>query len=70
MSKLNQLKSNGTDRVKVLAWLASIGEKNQQCIDEVIEQCRIDSEARAYYVSRHDEDVLRMPKLHLVENAA
>jgi len=59
-----------TDRQKVMAWLASIKEDGQRCIDEVIEDCKVNPEARAYYVSRHDEDVLGIPKLHLVENAA
>lgn len=63
-------KENMTDREKVLAWLAYIKETDQRCIDEVIEICKADPEARAYYVSRHDEDVMGAPVLHLVENAA
>lgn len=70
MSKLSELKNKDTDRSKVLAWLAHIGEKDQRCIDEVIEQCRTDSNARAYYVKRHNEDVIGAPHLHLIENAA
>jgi hypothetical protein len=49
-----------TDREKVLAWLAHINETCQQVIDEFIRQCRSDLEARAYFVNRHDEDVLRL----------
>lgn len=59
-----------TDREKVLAWLAYIKEDDQRCIGEVIETCKADPEARAYFVSRHDEDILGVPVLHLVENAA
>ena len=59
-----------TDRRRVLAWLAHIKEDDQRVIDEVIEQCRNDSDARAYYVNRHNEDVMGAPVLHLVENAA
>lgn len=60
MSKLNQLKSNGTDTVKVLTWLAYINEKDQRIIDGVIEQCKGDPDAMKYFVWRHDEDVLQL----------
>jgi hypothetical protein len=60
MSKLNQLKNNDSDRMKVLAWLAHIKETDQRCIDEVIEQCKGDPWARQYFVKRHDEDVLQL----------
>ena len=70
MSKLKQLKNNDTERVKVLAWLAHIKEFDQRCIDEVIDQCKADPEARAYYLMRYEQDVLKMPQLHLVDNAA
>lgn len=59
-----------TDRAKVLAWLAHIGETDQRCIDEVMAQCKADTEARAYYVSRYNEDVMGTPQLLLVDNAA
>lgn len=49
------LGSEMTERQKVLAWLASIGETDQACIDEVIDQCKNDPEARAYYVFRYNE---------------
>lgn len=44
-----------TDRQKVLDWLASIGETDQACIDEVLEQCKTDPDARKYYVMRSEE---------------
>ena len=44
-----------TDREKVLAWLKHTGEKDQAVIDEVIAQCKVDPEARAYYVGRSSE---------------
>ncbi len=56
MNKLAELKNRETDRAKVISWLASIGETDQRCIDEVLEHCKKDQEARAYYVSRHDEE--------------
>jgi len=55
------------DRQKVLAWLDFIKEVNQCCIDEVINECKVNPEARAYYLMRYRQDVL---ELHLVENAA
>lgn len=72
MSKLSALKNIGTDRAKVLAFLAHIGETDQTIIDDVIHHCKTDLEARKYFVSRHDEDVLNIyqPQLHLIENAA
>jgi hypothetical protein len=70
MSKLNQLKSNGTDTVKVLTWLAHINEKDQQIIDGVVEQCKSDPDAMRYFVKRHDEDVMGIPQVYDVENAA
>ena len=59
-----------TDREKVLAWLAHIKETDQVIIDDVIHHCKTDPEARAYFIRRHNEDVLGAPVLHLVENAA
>lgn len=72
MSKLSALKNIGTDRAKVMAWLAHIGETDQIIIDDVIHHCKTDPEARKYFVARHDEDVLNIyqPQLHLIENAA
>lgn len=61
-----------TDRQKVMAWLAHIQETGQSCINEVIEHCKTNQEARKYFVSRYDEDVLNIyqPQLNLIENAA
>lgn len=61
-----------TDREKVMAFLAHIGETDQIIIDDVIYHCKNDPEARKYFVSRHDEDILNIyqPQLHLSENAA
>jgi hypothetical protein len=44
-----------TDRAKVLAWLKRIGETDQAVIDEVIEACKTDPSARAYYLMRSKE---------------
>ena len=54
MSKLNQLKTRDTDKSKINAWLDKIGETDQACRDEVIELCKNNTEARAYYVSRYE----------------
>ena len=72
MSKLSALKNIGTDRAKVMAWLSHINEFCQEIIDEVIDACVKDPEARKYFVARHDEDILNIyqPQLHLIENAA
>ena len=53
--KLADLKAGLDDRSKVLAWLAHIGETSQSCINEVIEQCQNDPDARKYYVGRYNE---------------
>lgn len=57
MSKLNQLKNNDSDRMKVLAWLKHIKEDDQRCVDEVINDCKANPEARAYYLMRYEQDV-------------
>lgn len=44
-----------TDRQKVLDWLARIGETDEACINEVLEQCKTDPDARRYYVMRSKE---------------
>ena len=45
-----------TDRQKINIWLDSINETDQATRDEVMEHCRIDREARAFYVQKYDED--------------
>lgn len=55
MSKLAELKNRDTDRAKINAWLDSIGETDQFCRDEVLDQCKADKGARAYYVGRYEE---------------
>jgi hypothetical protein len=55
MTKLSQLKNADTDRAKVNKWLDSIGEVDPYCRAEVLEQCKDDPDARAYYVSRYEE---------------
>lgn len=45
-----------TDRVaKVNAWLDKIGEHDEACRQEVLEQCKDDPEARQYYLQRSEE---------------
>lgn len=56
MGKLSAVKAMSSDKEKVLKWLDSIGEKDRQCIDEVIEQCAKDQEARDYYVGRYSQE--------------
>lgn len=45
-----------SDRAKVNLWLTKIGEHDEACRAEVIEQCAKDREARAYYVLRYEQD--------------
>ena len=54
--KLAELKTVDTDRAKVSAWLDHINETDEVCRAEVIAQCESDKDARAYYVSRFNED--------------
>lgn len=52
---LAELKRAQSDRQKVELWLTKIGEHDEACRAEVIEQCAKDREARAYYVGRYSE---------------
>jgi hypothetical protein len=54
-SKLALLKSEGTDRKKVEAWLDSIQEFDPAIRAEVLDACAKDKEARAYFVMRSGE---------------
>ncbi|MCL1861496.1 MAG: hypothetical protein FWG52_08215 [Proteobacteria bacterium] len=38
------------EEATIRAWLASIGERQQEIIDEVLAQCQISAEARGYYM--------------------
>ena len=42
-------------RERILDWLATIGETDQQTISEVIELCRADGVRREYFLRRADE---------------
>lgn len=55
MSKLAQLKSKDADFDKINAWLNKIGEQDQSCRDELINQCKKDIEAREFYVKKYME---------------
>jgi hypothetical protein len=44
-----------SDKQKILAWLAHIGEKDQVMIDEVLEQVTDDAGALAYFLNRAEE---------------
>ena len=44
-----------SDRQRVERWLNSIGETDQACRDEVLEQCKADLAARAYYVAMYEQ---------------
>jgi len=41
---------------KVNNWLDRIGETDEACRAEVLDQCAKDPEARAYYVARSEEE--------------
>jgi len=55
MDKLSKVKAASENRKKVLDWLDKIGETDEACRAEVLEQCAKDQEARAYYVMRSEE---------------
>lgn len=54
MSLLANLKDQMSDKEKIIIWLNIIEETDQDCINEVIDQCSKDKEARKYYVSRYE----------------
>lgn len=51
----NELKSMSSNLTKVNEWLDRIGETDQACRNEVIDQCKSDKEAMIYYLSRFNE---------------
>lgn len=44
------------DEARIRAWLASIGEEDTATIEEVMENCRTDAEARDYFLTRATEE--------------
>jgi len=48
------IKDQETNRgqVHIRSWLENIGETDQAIIDEVMERCKSDSAARAYFLKR------------------
>lgn len=50
------LRGDLTYESDVNKWLTKIGETDERCRKEVIEQCKVDVEARAYYVRRYHEE--------------
>jgi len=56
MDKLSKVKAASENRKKVLDWLDKIGETDEACRAEVLDQCAKDPEARAYYVARSEEE--------------
>lgn len=56
---LKHLKKKLGDREKVLSWLDSIGEHDEACRAQVIEQCSKDISARQYFVSRYESEVAK-----------
>ncbi len=58
-----------TDREKIASWLAHIGETDPATIAEVMEHCRTDKQARAYYVGRSAEVQQPNPFADRVEKA-
>lgn len=69
IAALQQAKNEPTDKpvpvlsregeTAILAWLASIGEADPVTIGEVIDRCRSDAGARAYFIERA---VVELPK--------
>lgn len=58
MSAIERLKKN-SDNAKIIEWLDHIGEHDEACRQEVIDQCANDKDAMEYYLSRYDEDCKR-----------
>jgi hypothetical protein len=46
---------NANTETAIRAWLAHINETDQEIIDEVLDKCRADGEARAYFLRRAEE---------------
>lgn len=44
------------DEARIRAWLASIGEEDTATIEEVLENCRTDSEAADYFLGRASDE--------------
>jgi hypothetical protein len=55
MTKLSQLKNEGTDRAKVIAWLDEIQEFDEACRNEVLELCSKDIEYRKAILKNMEE---------------
>ena len=55
MSALANLKDLTADFALINKWLAHIGETDKACIDEVLDACRENPEAMAYFVHRSRE---------------
>lgn len=52
---LSEIKKQASDRQLINDWLDRINEHDPACRAEVLDQCKNDKEARAYYVSRARE---------------
>lgn len=46
---------SASQEARIRAWLASIGEEDEAAIEEVLEDCRTDAEARDYFLGRASE---------------
>lgn len=46
---------SASEEARIRAWLASIGEEDEAAIEEVLENCRTDAEARDYFLGRASE---------------
>jgi hypothetical protein len=55
IAELQPDRINAEQETALLAWLASIGENDIVTIGEVIEACRRDADARAYFLGRASE---------------
>jgi hypothetical protein len=47
---------SASDEANIRAWLSDIGEGDQSIRDVVVDECRKDASARAYYLGRAGED--------------
>lgn len=47
---------SASDEARIRGWLAAIGEEDEATIEEVMENCRTDAEARDYFLTRATEE--------------
>ena len=67
VSELEAETLSPSDKQKILAWLAHIGETDQAMIDDVLEQVTNDAGALAYFLKRAEEVKGINQPIHLIQ---